>query len=155
MRHIETSYGRCQLHAMNFERLRRLLNAWAQARESVAAVGIVGSYARGSQRPDSDVDIILVTSDPGDLLSETSWVHHFGRLKSSELEDYGLVQSLRCLYMDGGEIEFGVAGREWCEPPIDTGTADVIRDGMLIVYDPDRLLHRAMELVAHRGNRHA
>ena len=146
--------GLC-LRAMNFEHLRALLSEWAQSHELVAAVGIVGSYARGSQRPDSDVDVVLIANDPGDLLGETSWVDRFGTLKSSAPEDYGLVQSLRCFYRDGGEIEFGVAGREWCEPPIDIRTADVMRDGMLIVYDPDRLLHRAMEWVADRGNRPA
>jgi len=47
---------------------------WAEVREDVRALAIVGSHARGDARPDSDVDLIVVCSEPTRYLRDTAWV---------------------------------------------------------------------------------
>ena len=38
--------------------------SWASTRGDVAALALVGSWARGAPRADSDVDLVLLTVDP-------------------------------------------------------------------------------------------
>ena len=137
---------------MDVTPLLQSLNQWARACDGVVALGIVGSHARGSPRRESDVDVIVIANDPDRFIDETAWVGRFGRLTSPTVEDYGLVRSLRCVDGAGGEIEFGIAGRDWCTPPIDAATARVIRDGLLMVYDPGRHLRLAAAWVARHGD---
>ncbi len=41
------------------------LAKWAAENSDILAVAIVGSYATGAARTDSDVDIVLIVVDPG------------------------------------------------------------------------------------------
>ncbi|MEX2446924.1 MAG: nucleotidyltransferase domain-containing protein, partial [Dehalococcoidia bacterium] len=43
----------------SIESLLRALGEWGEAHLDVVAIGLVGSHARGSARPDSDVDLIV------------------------------------------------------------------------------------------------
>ncbi|MBJ7004713.1 nucleotidyltransferase domain-containing protein [Streptomyces sp. CRPSP2-6A1] len=47
------------------------LTRWAATREDIAGLLLVGSYARGAARPDSDVDVVLLTADPAPYLTGT------------------------------------------------------------------------------------
>jgi len=138
---------------MHIEHLKLSLYNWAQSRQTILAIGIVGSYARGTQTQESDVDLVVVSTDPSQLLRDIDWMDRFGVIKSNVPEDYGLVQSLRCFSNDGREIEFGITSKQWCTPPIDTGTADVIRHGLMIVYDPSSDLKYALDWVASNAVR--
>jgi hypothetical protein len=133
------------------ESLKAALEEWGCDDDRVLAIGLVGSHARGTARPDSDVDVIVVCKQPYDLLAEDLWLERFGTLRRTELEDYRLVQSRRCWYAQGLEIEFGVTSVRWCTPPIDQATAAVIKAGLAPVYDPERLLLSAQRWVDGHG----
>ena len=125
------------------------VTAWAQGDSRVAAAGVCGSHARGEARPDSDVDLCILTAAPGSLLEERSWVHGFGadaRI-AKPVEDYGLVQAIRVFY-GSLEVEFGITAEAWAQIPIDEGTAGVINDGLWILYDPDGRLAAAKVFAA-------
>ena len=109
---------------------------WAAAQPGITAVALVGSWANGTARPDSDVDLVVVAADPTPLLADDTWLHRFGALRSVGREDWGLVQSRRVLYDDGLEVEFGVTAAAWlATDPLDPGTARVIRDGARVLLD--------------------
>jgi hypothetical protein len=112
---------------------------------------VCGSYARGTARPDSDIDIALVSPDPDTLLNERDWLDTFGTPTVVGVEDYGLVQSIR-VYYGTLEVEFGIAGLEWVEPPIDSGRAEVLRDPMRILHDPERLFDIAIAAIQSKTN---
>ncbi|MEM6429058.1 MAG: nucleotidyltransferase domain-containing protein [Deinococcota bacterium] len=40
------------------------ITTWAQEQPNVVALALVGSYANGTARPDSDVDLVLVCEQP-------------------------------------------------------------------------------------------
>ncbi|MBS1135930.1 MAG: hypothetical protein H6R02_3071 [Burkholderiaceae bacterium] len=96
---------------------------WADAREDIFAVALVGSYARAEARADSDVDLVIVCSNPSAYLTDLAWVAAFGGVGEASLEDWGRVQAARVIYRSGLEVEFGIAGIEWIELPPDRGTA--------------------------------
>lgn len=121
---------------MFVEALFKAVSVWAASEEAVLAVSACGSYMRGTQGPDSDLDQILVCDAPQFLIADRAWCARFGDIVRTELEDHGLVQSVRAHYADGLEIEFGLTSRRWCIAPMDAGTASVINSGMRILYDP-------------------
>ncbi len=112
---------------------------WAATDPRVQAVGLVGSHARREARPDSDVDLVILTDDPGRVLRSSSWPSLFGVVGSDSLEDYGKLVSRRVLYASGLDVEFGVSTPEWASDP-DDATLVVARDGLRVLFDPKGLL---------------
>jgi len=122
---------------------------WSRRDDRVVAAAVCGSYARGDARPDSDVDLCIVTPEPERLLDDRSWIHGFGagaRI-AGPVEDYNLVQAIRVFY-GSMEAEFGVTEEAWMRLPIDRETAGVINDGLRILYDPDGCLENAVAFAA-------
>ena len=124
------------------------LVSWATSDARIAALALVGSHARGEARPDSDVDLVLVSFDRQALLDDVTWPTVFGPVERVALEDYGFVQSLRVTYAEGLEVEFGVTGLMWTALPLDPGTKRVVDEGLRILYDPDGRLERTIARVA-------
>ena len=132
---------------MNIDRFLENVSSWSQSTDHIVATAICGSHASGKARIDSDVDLIIISDDRLKLINETSWLAQFGNVGSIQLEEYGLVRSLRVHYADGLEVEFGIASRDWCSPPIDLGTAQVINDGLCSIHDPEDMFKRAIDSV--------
>jgi len=117
---------------------------WAETKFDLTGLALVGSYARNEARVDSDLDLVLLAPDPQNFINEPEWIADFGPVTSYEVEDWGLVTSLRVFYEDGLEVEYGVTSSVWVNSPIDEGTHRVIADGMQILLDRDGLLSRAL-----------
>jgi uncharacterized protein len=114
---------------------------WASARADIAAIALVGSHARGAARPDSDVDLVLLFDDPQPYLEHPNWVGRFADAETITQEDYGPVQSLRVVYGNGLEVEFGLTSLDWAAlDRLELGTSQVVADGMRILFDPRGLL---------------
>lgn len=118
--------------------------AWATSTPGLRAVGLAGSLARGTATPTSDVDLIVIVAALQPWLGSTDWVGRFGEHVRVADEDLGLVQSRRVHYAAGPEVEFGFTTKEWTSSPLDHGTAEVIRDGFRVLYDPEGLLAHAV-----------
>lgn len=132
--------------------LTEALVSWARAAPDVRAVCVVGSHARGTAMPDSDVDLVVVVDDVSSRLHSREWLSCVGQFTSVDHEGWGLVQSLRARYSDGLEVEFGLAPLAWATPPIDAKTAAVIREGLVAVWDPDGLLDVAVQEAARNDD---
>lgn len=137
--------GRNKQTIVDAEELIARVANWAQRDDRVVAMGICGSHARGEARPDSDIDFCIVCPDPGALLEDRSWIASLGpdARVAGPVEDYKLVQSIRVFY-GTTEAEFGITDQAWMELPIDRETADVINDGLRILYDPAGHLEKAV-----------
>ena len=118
---------------------------WKQQPEAIAAA-LVGSYARREARSDSDIDLILLSRNPDFLLEDTSWVRQFGSPSSVSSENWGDVTSVRVRYPDC-EVEFGLAAAAWASDPADPGVGRVVRQGIRILHDPDRILGARVERI--------
>lgn len=127
--------------------IRGLLQAvaeWAGADSRVSGLVLVGSHARGTARSDSDVDLVLLSSVPQELLCDASWAASFGGVTSTKHEDYGRLTSIRVQYAEGPEVEFGIADVRWASLPLDPGTRRVLANGARPLYDDAGLLERAL-----------
>jgi predicted nucleotidyltransferase len=119
---------------------RRLLEQakqWAKPRTDVVGLAVVGSHATKTAHADSDVDLVVVVESVAPYKSDDSWLSDFGTVERVTDEDYGLVQSRRCHYAKGPEIEWVLADRRWLRVPPDPKTARVVKGGIIVLYDPE------------------
>jgi predicted nucleotidyltransferase len=120
------------------ERVANLIlevQAWAAGRPDVLGVALVGSYARQAATHKSDVDLVIACDSPAALLAHPEWLGAFGSIRRSTREDWGRVTSVRVVYADGMQVEFGITDRAWAAAPLDAGTRRVVADGCLVLFD--------------------
>lgn len=115
------------------------LKQWAAKDPGITALLIVGSYARGANKPDSDLDLVILTSRKAEMVQNPSFVNRFGDVERQQTEEYGACTSVRAWYRDGREIEFGLVEPSWASVPLDSGTHRVLSDGYLVLTDKEGL----------------
>lgn len=111
------------------------IKKWAKKEELIESIIVVGSYARGTYKVTSDIDLIIITSDKEKMLKNQTFVDLFGEIKKSQIEYYGACTSIRVWYKDGKEVEFGIVNPTWIEKPLDNGTNKVLSDGFKVIID--------------------
>ncbi len=120
---------------MEIDEFLRRVQEWAEQQADIEAVLLVGSYARGAARPDSDVDLVILTTRPERYVDSVSFAGQFGSISKWQTEDWGRVTSQRVWYQDGLEVEFGITLPDWSARPLDPGTRAVLSDGAQVVFD--------------------
>lgn len=117
------------------------IEEWVRLREGILATLLVGSWAQGTARPDSDIDFLLIVSNPKEFLEGEDWMADFGKVKEIRSEDFGLVQGRRVFYQEGVEVEFGITTQDWLKAdPVDAGTHRVLNDGYRVLNDKTGIL---------------
>lgn len=115
------------------------VTGWAAGRPDVRGVVLVGSWARGAARMDSDVDVVVLTDNQG-YAEPSLWTGLLGG-EVSRLAQWGPLREIRVRRPSGFEVELGVAPVSWAgTEPVDPGTRRVISDGHRVVHDPAGLL---------------
>ena len=119
------------------------LREWAKGRTDVVAVVLVGSWARGDARMDSDVDVVLLTENQKPYLEGDAWLHELGGVRLVKTRQWGPLTERRFELSSRLEVELGVALAYWASTdPVDEGTRRVVADGAAVIYDPEGLLAR-------------
>ncbi|MBN2115941.1 MAG: nucleotidyltransferase domain-containing protein [Anaerolineales bacterium] len=129
--------------------IREFLDAfvgWASDGADAQAIALVGSYARGAARDDSDIDLVILTDTPQKYFDNTKWIERFGVVEKHQTEDYGKLTSLRVWYQNGAEVEYGITTPDWAAAPLDAGTQEVMLGGMLVLFERGNLLSRYLKL---------
>ncbi|MEU5253785.1 nucleotidyltransferase domain-containing protein [Streptomyces longwoodensis] len=117
------------------------VTAWCADREDVVGLLLVGSCARGAARPDSDVDLVLLTTAPSRYLLEDAWVADLRLGEVIRTRSWGPVTERRCRTASGLEVEVAVGPPEWASTgPVDPGTRRVVADGARVLHDPAGVL---------------
>jgi predicted nucleotidyltransferase len=120
------------------EQLLQRATAWARQRSDIRGLALVGSWARGSARADSDVDLVVLTTAANRYLGDDEWSAALGAIGVLGTQAWGRLTERRLLLEGGLEVEVGVTGPAWAATdPVDAGTRRVVTDGMRILHDPD------------------
>jgi predicted nucleotidyltransferase len=104
----------------------------------VRAVALVGSYARGEARPDSDIDLVVLTVDVERVVADAELSRALGAEPVQAHREWGVLIERRFVLPEGIEVDVGVVPLSWAGD--DPGTQRVVADGLQIIYDPDGLL---------------
>jgi uncharacterized protein len=131
---------------------------WAKTRQDIRGIALVGSHARGTATPDSDIDLMVLAGAPAVLRANHSWVETINwssagvEVAKWADEEYGAVWSRRVQLGSGPEVEITIAPLSWAGiAPIDEGTRRVISKGCRVLHDPDTLLTRLSAMYAKGG----
>jgi predicted nucleotidyltransferase len=125
--------GRAAEAAGVVERVAR----WAAGRSDVVGLLLVGSYARDAARFDSDVDLVLLTTERGVYLADDGWGAGLGLGELVRTQRWGVITERRFRTSSGLEVEVGVGEPGWASvDPVDPGTRRVVTDGARILHDP-------------------
>ncbi|MGB3655303.1 MAG: nucleotidyltransferase domain-containing protein [Rivularia sp. (in: cyanobacteria)] len=132
---------------------------WAEIRSEILALALVGSYARGEAKPNSDIDLMVITSNTEFFRQNHNWIHEINwesinyKILTFNDAQYGVVWS-RHIYLSSlnnefnnikVEISFGLP--TWASVnPIDSGTFNVVSRGCKIIYDPQGILTNTTRL---------
>src|SRR3974377_77927 len=123
---------------------------WSQLRPDVRGGVLLGSWARNDMPADnlSDLDLVVIVSDPSVFLSEASWLLSFGEpcLTFVEPTAIGNFRERRVSFRDGRDIDFSLvpvaAIQQMIGQQIPAEIADVFRRGFRILVDKDGLAER-------------
>jgi len=127
--------------ASEVERLLKSVPPWAQSRPDIKAVALVGSWARGAPRDDSDLDLVVITTDASLYVASEDWASGLGITRFIKTAAWGALLERRGTTQSGLEVEFGITSPDWARvDPIDPGTLEVVNGAMREIYDPNQLL---------------
>jgi uncharacterized protein len=126
--------------------------SWAGRQSDILGLAVAGSWARGTARSDSDVDLILLVREPEDFrgqdwLGEIAWRE--GRVTQWHDANYGVVWSRHLQLSDSREIEFTFCRPSWADAdPVDAGTAEVVSGGCRVLLDKSGLFEKLLSVVS-------
>lgn len=120
---------------------------WAINEPFIEAIILVGSYVRGTQNVDSDIDLVILTSNKQYYIDNTQILSTFGLIDRSNIEFYGECTSIRIWYKSGLEVEFGMVPLTWINLPLDYGTERVLSAGYKILVDKKRMLSPIIPII--------
>ncbi|MFD9395335.1 nucleotidyltransferase domain-containing protein [Streptomyces sp. NPDC060000] len=114
---------------------------WAANRSDVVGLLLVGSCARGAARPDSDVDLVVLSTAPARYAEDDGWTREPALGEVVRVQEWGPLTEWRYVTVSGLEVEVGVASVRWARiDPVDDGTRRVVTDGARPLYDPAGIL---------------
>lgn len=108
---------------------------WGEQSKEINAIILVGSYARGTHSKSSDIDLVILTNDKENMISNPMFINQFGKQSKMGIEYYGAVTSIRVFYEEGFEVEFGIAEISWIAQPLDSGTRQILDEGYKVIID--------------------
>jgi hypothetical protein len=121
---------------------------WAVDRPDVVGLLLAGSYARDAARPDSDVDLILLTTDELSY-ADNSWADQVALGELTRVRSWGAVTERRFRTGSGLAVEINIGAPDWAATdPVDSGTRRVVSDGVRRLYDPTGALDRLIRACA-------
>lgn len=142
------------MHSPLEEKVSNLLSivtTWAQARPEVSAAALAGSHAHGNARPESDIELVILSDSP-DELRTTHWIGVFGEYSGVDTEQWGIAPCHRVLDTPQGEVEIGIVPSSWADVRVDAGTYNVVHDGIIAAHDPRGLLRTLLAEVLGSKN---
>lgn len=120
------------------------VTGWAEDRRDIVGLLLVGSCARDAMRPDSDIDLVLLTTDEP-RYSDNAWAKELGLRKLIRTQSWGPITERRYSTVSGLEIEFGIGSPTWANTnPLAPGTRRVVTDGARSLHDPAGVLARLL-----------
>lgn len=119
------------------EMMMKAIVEWVEKEPYIQALILVGSYAHGTNKETSDIDLCIITTRKEEIVEKPEFIEAFGRVQKKQIEYYGACTSVRVWYEEGQEVEFGIVEPSWISVPLDQGTRKVLNDGYIVFVDKE------------------
>ncbi|HEX8738016.1 MAG TPA: nucleotidyltransferase domain-containing protein [Pyrinomonadaceae bacterium] len=137
------------LPPFNYEDLCLMLALPVYRFPEVVGVALFGSRARGTERPDSDVDVLLLTPDIEKHFENDGYITSFGRFQYARREKWFSGETIRSFYREQhGQIEFNFVTPGWADLPASDEVRRIVGNGMRILHDPQGILEKLQNAVS-------
>ncbi|MEV5903071.1 nucleotidyltransferase domain-containing protein [Streptomyces sp. NBC_00015] len=114
---------------------------WAGNRSDVVGLLLVGSLARGAARPDSGVDLVVLSTVPARYAEDDGWARELALGEVVRVQERGSVTEWRYVTASGLEGAVAIGSAHWARTdPVDAGTRRAVTDGARPLYDPAGIL---------------
>ena len=130
----------------------KAFGCWASAQPDIEGVALVGSHACNAANEESDVDLMILTTEVAKYFQNRSWTWQFGEVERCIVESWGRVKSLRTFYKGRMEVEYNFSLPDWASIPFDRGTYQVVDEGMKIIYYTQGILKALQQEISSSGN---
>jgi hypothetical protein len=135
------------------EQILAPIAAWARSRSDVHGLALVGSWARGAARRDSDIDLMLLVPEPQTFRSDEHWLTEIdwagGQVADWRDAEYGSAWSRHVALEPYCQIEFTFCAPSWAATdPIDAGTVNVVSGGCRVLVDKVQLFESLLTAVS-------
>jgi aminoglycoside 6-adenylyltransferase len=136
--------------ADSFEGLNMRFVTWAQGQQDVRGLLKVGSRARTRAPADSlsDLDLVIITTNPNRYLTETAWFEYLGEVLLTFIEETAVGQGFerRVLYRGSLDVDFSIVPDDTFRQLIASGfpiaVQDIFRRGFRVLIDKDKMLEK-------------
>jgi uncharacterized protein len=134
------------------------VRVWLEGRNDLRALALAGSWARGNPKPSSDLDLIIVASDPEKFRCPGEWLREIAfpiagfEIERHATSTYGRVFSCRVHLQPDAQVELTFAAPAWADiDSLDPGTKFVVADAFRIIVDKDGALRRLFAVIEADG----
>ncbi|MGW5335851.1 nucleotidyltransferase domain-containing protein [Streptomyces bauhiniae] len=111
-----------------------------RSRHDVVGLLLVGSCARNAARPDSEIDLVLLTTKESQY-SDNAWADELSLGKLFKTQSWRPISERRFATASGLEVEINIGSPDWAQTdPVDPGTRRVVTDGARPLHDPGTVL---------------
>jgi hypothetical protein len=139
------------MNASEAKRLQAIVTDWVTKTDDLRALALCGSWATGSARRDSDLDLLVLARPPAiasrsEALAAIPFTDAGFQLDACRWVTYGVVHSAHTALKPTAEVELSFAALSWANTsPIDDGTRRVVSDGFGVLVDKDGALSALRE----------
>lgn len=142
------------MDAQEVDRLLTTVVTWSDRQHDIDGLALVGSWAKGTARPDSDLDLVLITTHPqtyrrnGAWMTEIPWSEAGFELASWQDKDYGAIWSRHLLLSPDAEVEMSFCSPGWASvAPMDEGTREVVTPACRVLTDKKGYWTRLLQAI--------
>lgn len=112
---------------------------WAGEQAHIAGIALVGPCADDENEEDPDLSFLIISDKKTKTLEAILQQFQFDFMEQATKEEWGQLTSIRIVYAGGIEAEFGVAGKEWLQLPLDQAMGDAVMKGFKVIWEREEL----------------
>jgi hypothetical protein len=122
---------------------------WSGGQSHIAGIALVGPCADDeNEEADADLSFLIISDKKTKTLEAILHQFPFDNIEQASKEEWGLLTSLRIEYASGLEAEYGVAGEEWLQLPVNQEMGDAVMKGFKVIWEREELFEQILRYIA-------
>ncbi|NIK80011.1 hypothetical protein FHS15_005195 [Paenibacillus castaneae] len=122
---------------------------WAGDQTPIAGIALVGNCASDEDNEEqSDMNFLIISDKKAKTLEAILNQFPFDRVEEATKDERGSLLSLRILYANGLEAEYGIVEETWFNEPLDETLKEVLMRGFKVIWEREELFNPITEFIS-------